>query len=94
MTDVRAQLRPATDAEVVEGLERNPGSRRLAEQGWTPLWFEVHTDEDDLFSLVWREPGQAVAELARTELDLALEVLGIFPDEVGTTSLVVDPDLG
>ena len=25
-----------TDAEVSEGLERNPGSRRLADRGWQP----------------------------------------------------------
>ncbi len=61
---VDALLRDPTTVEVTEGLERNPGSRRLADRGWQPLWFEVRIaigDEHDhefVHSLVWREPGR------------------------------------
>lgn len=76
---VVAHLRQATPAEVTEGLERNPGSARLAEQGWTPAWFEVEVAvegeqvAEHSFSLVWRRPGATAQELAEDELDFALE---------------------
>jgi hypothetical protein len=42
---VDALLREPTAAEVTEGLERNPGSTRLAERGWQPLWFDVWPED-------------------------------------------------
>lgn len=85
---VTALLRAATAAEITEGLERNPGSARLRERGWAPLWFEARVfddgdEQDHVFSLVWREPGQPAAEVAEEELDLALESLDVWPDDVG-----------
>lgn len=82
-----ALLRAATAAEVTEGLERNPGSARLRERGWEPLWFEARVldgddEQDHVFSLVWREPGRPAAEVAAEELDLALEGLDVWPDDV------------
>jgi hypothetical protein len=84
---VTALLRAATAAEITEGLERNPGSARLRERGWEPLWFEARVlagdeEQDHLFSLVWREPGRPAAEVAGEELDLALESLDVWPDDV------------
>jgi hypothetical protein len=76
---VDALLRDPTPAEVTEGLERNPGSRRLADRGWQPLWFEVrvavggHHDQEFIHSLVWREPGRPVRDIADEELGHALE---------------------
>jgi hypothetical protein len=87
---VDALLRDPTPAEVTEGLERNPGSARLAERGWQPLWFEVWVgvgdpDElDHIHSLVWREPGRAAIEVAVEELDHTLdEVLRRMRDDEG-----------
>src|SRR3954468_17325881 len=76
---VDALLRDPTPTEVTEGLERNPGSRRLAERGWQPLWFEVRVaigddhDHEFIHSLVWREPGRAATEVAKEELDHTLD---------------------
>jgi hypothetical protein len=76
---VRALLREASEAEVVEALERNPGSAALRERGWTPAWFELDVDVDGEesgdrnFSVIWIEPGRAPAEVAEEELELALE---------------------
>ncbi|MCW2983807.1 MAG: hypothetical protein JWR63_1377 [Conexibacter sp.] len=76
---VDALLRDPTPAEVTEGLERNPGSGRLAERGWQPLWFEVRIaigadhDHDFVHSLVWREPGRAAREVAEEELGHTLD---------------------
>jgi putative acetyltransferase len=75
---VRALLRPATPAEVTEGLERNPGSGRLVEQGWIPAWFELDVDVDGSraehrFSLVWRDPATSAGDLAEEELRHGLE---------------------
>ena len=76
---VRALLRPATVAEVTEALERNPGSSRLRERGWAPAWFQldVDVDGDEMgdrhFGVVWGEPGMSAEELAREELEQALE---------------------
>jgi hypothetical protein len=87
LLSVTALLRAATAAEVTEGLERNPGSARLRERGWEPLWFEARVlaageEQDHLFSLVWREPGRPAREVADEELDLALESLDVWPDDV------------
>jgi hypothetical protein len=84
---VTALLRAATAAEITEGLERNPGSARLRERGWEPLWFEAKVfdgddERDHLFSLVWREPGRPAAEVADEELDLALESIDVWPEDV------------
>jgi hypothetical protein len=94
---VTALLRAATEAEVTEGLERNPGSARLVERGWEPLWFEARVLEDDaerdhVFSLVWREPGRAADEVAAEELDSALETLDVWPDDVASRSIDVAVD--
>jgi hypothetical protein len=76
---VRALLRTATTAEVTEALERNPGSARLRDQGWLPAWFQldVDVDGDEMgdrhFGVVWGEPDQPRDELAREELEQALE---------------------
>jgi hypothetical protein len=76
---VRALLRAATPAELVEGLERNPGSQRLRDQGWTPAWFELDVDVDGEelgdrhFGLVWGAPGTDAQTLAGEQLELALE---------------------
>jgi hypothetical protein len=76
---VDALLRDPTTVEVTEGLERNPGSARLAERGWQPLWFEVRIaigDEHDhefVHSLVWREPGRDAREVAAEELGHTLD---------------------
>jgi hypothetical protein len=89
---VEALLRDPTDAEVTEGLERNPGSARLAERGWQPLWFEVRIavltggghDHDFVHSLVWREPGRDARAVAEEELELALdEALRNLRDQEG-----------
>ena len=87
---VRAVLRAAAGREVIEALERNPGSTRLRDQGWTPAWFEldaaVDGDEgaDRHFSVVWIEPGRAPADVAREELEHALdEVLRTLRDYEG-----------
>jgi hypothetical protein len=87
---IDALLRDPTDAEVVEGLERNPGSSRLAERGWQPLWFEVRIDVGDqqdhefVHSLVWREPGRPAREVAEEELGHTLdEVLRTLRDAEG-----------
>jgi hypothetical protein len=76
---VRALLRPATDEEILEALERNPGSARLREAGYVPAWFELDVEvaddaaSDRQFGVVWSEPGLSREELAREELELALE---------------------
>jgi hypothetical protein len=76
---VDAVLRDAVAGEVTDGLERNPGSRRLMDRGWQPLWFEVRVavgeshDHEFIHSLVWREPGRDAASVAEEELELALE---------------------
>lgn len=84
---VTALLRTATAAEITEGLERNPGSARLRERGWEPLWFEARVldggdETDHVFSLVWREPGRPAAEVAEEELELALQTIDVAPDDV------------
>jgi hypothetical protein len=76
---VRALLRAATEPEVVEALERNPGSASLRDRGWTPAWFQLDVDVDGEesgerhFSVVWYEPGRATAEVAEEELEHGLE---------------------
>lgn len=78
---VDALLRDPSEAEVTEGLERNPGSGRLADRGWQPLWFEVRItigddaghDHEFIHSLIWREPGRDAREVAEEELGHALE---------------------
>jgi hypothetical protein len=76
---VDALLRAPTPTEVSEGLERNPGSRRLAERGWQPLWFEVRIavgeqhDHEFVHSLVWAEPGRDLRAVADEELEHALD---------------------
>jgi hypothetical protein len=76
---VDALLRDASPTEVTEGLERNPGSRRLAERGWQPLWFEVRVavgeehDHEFIHSLVWREPGRDAAAVLEEELEHTLD---------------------
>jgi hypothetical protein len=103
---VDALLRDPTTAEVTEGLERNPGSRRLADRGWQPLWFEVrvavgeHHDQEFIHSLVWREPGRPAREVAEEELGHTLdEVLrnlrdaegyDVWPEDVEEPMLRVD----
>jgi hypothetical protein len=96
---VAALLRAASEAEVTEGLERNPGSARLRERGWEPLWFEARVFEDDgaerdhTFSLVWREPGRPAREVAEEELASALETLDVWAEDVGARrEVVVDVD--
>jgi hypothetical protein len=105
---VDALLRDPTPTEVTEGLERNPGSRRLADRGWQPLWFEVRIavgDEHDhefVHSLVWREPGRDPREVAEEELghtlDEALRNLrdleghDVWPEDVAAPSLRVEVD--
>lgn len=84
---VTALLRAATTAEITEGLERNPGSARLRERGWEPLWFEARIfdagdETDHVFSLVWRDPARPAAEVAEEELELALQSLDVWPDDV------------
>jgi hypothetical protein len=103
---VDALLRDPTPAEVTEGLERNPGSRRLAERGWQPLWFEARIaigdahDHEFVHSLVWREPGRAAREVAEEELghtlDEALRNLrdleghDVWPEDVADPRLRVE----
>jgi hypothetical protein len=103
---VDALLRDATTAEVTEGLERNPGSGRLADRGWQPLWFEVRIavgdrhDHEFIHSLVWREPGRPAREVAEEELghtlDEALrnlrdlESYDVWPEDVAEPRLRVD----
>jgi hypothetical protein len=76
---VRALLRTATDAEITEALERNPGSSRLRAAGYQPAWFQLDVDVDDdeagdrQFGVIWAEPGMTRDALAREELELALE---------------------
>lgn len=95
---VTALLRTATQAEVTEGLERNPGSARLVERGWEPLWFEARVlsaegdEQDHVFSLVWREPGRPAADVADEELESALSALDVWPDDVGSRALDVAVD--
>jgi hypothetical protein len=102
---VDALLRDPTPTEVSEGLERNPGSSRLAERGWQPLWFEVRVavgdahDHEFIHSLVWREPGRPASEVAREELEHALdealrnlrdqEGYDVWPEDVGAAGAVV-----
>lgn len=94
---VTALLRAATAAEITEGLERNPGSARLRERGWEPLWFEARVldgdeERDHLFSLVWREPGRPAGEVGEEELDSALESLGVWPEDVVARAVDVRVD--
>src|SRR5437867_1079686 len=76
---VDALLRDPTPAEVSEGLERNPGSRRLADRGWRPLWFEVRIavgdqhDHEFVHSLVWAEGGRDLQGVADEELEHTLD---------------------
>ena len=76
---VRALLRSATDAEITEALERNPGSARLREAGYEPAWFELDVEVEDegatdsQFGVVWAEPGLSREALANDELEQALE---------------------
>jgi hypothetical protein len=84
---VTALLRAATAAEITEGLERNPGSARLRDRGWEPLWFEARVraggeEQDHVFSLVWREPGRPAREVADEELDSALETIDVWAEDV------------
>jgi hypothetical protein len=94
---VTALLRAASAAEVTEGLERNPGSARLVERGWKPLWFEARVfdgedEQDHVFSLVWREPGRPAREVAEEELESALSSLDVWPDDVGSRAVDVAVD--
>jgi hypothetical protein len=94
---VTALLRTATTAEITEGLERNPGSARLRERGWEPLWFEARIfdgddETDHVFSLVWREPGRPAAAVADEELELALQGLDVWPDDVVQRTVDVQVD--
>jgi len=72
-------LRDATPAELSEGLERNPGSQRLADRGWQPLWFEVRIavgdahDHEHVHSLIWREPGRAARAVGDEQLEHTLD---------------------
>jgi hypothetical protein len=72
-------MRTATGAEIIEALERNPGSQVLRERGWTPAWFELEIEVDGedagdrTFSVVWIEPGRAAADAAHEELEHALD---------------------
>jgi hypothetical protein len=76
---IRAVMRTATEAEVVEALERNPGSQVLRGRGWTPAWFELDIEVDGqaagdrTFSVVWIEPGRAAEDVAHEELEHALD---------------------
>ena len=76
---VRALLRTATDAEITEALERNPGSARLRTAGYEPAWFELDVEVEDegatdsQFGVVWAEPGLSREALANDELEQALE---------------------
>ena len=71
---VRARLRTATDAEITEALERNPGSARLRAAGYEPAWFELDVEVEDegatdsQFGVVWAEPGLSREALANDEL--------------------------
>jgi hypothetical protein len=101
---VDALLRDASDHEVTEGLERNPGSARLRERGWQPLWFEVRIEVDGnderFHSLVWREAGRDAAEVAREELEHTLdealrnlrdmEGYDVWPEDVENPSVRVE----
>lgn len=92
---VTALLRAATPAEISEGLERNPGSARLRDRGWEPLWFEAKVfeadeEQDHVFSLVWRDPTRPAAEVADEELDLALESLDVWAEDVGRREVVIE----
>ncbi|HWI72618.1 MAG TPA: hypothetical protein VNT55_11740 [Baekduia sp.] len=101
---VDALLRDPSAAEVTEGLERNPGSQRLMERGWQPLWFEVRIavgENDELIhSLVWREPGRDADDVAREELGHALEEAlrnlrdmegyDVWPEDVASPSVRVE----
>jgi hypothetical protein len=105
---VDALVREALDAEVTEGLERNPGSRRLAERGWQPLWFEVRVavgtqhDHDFIHSLIWREPGRDPRAVAEEELESTLDEAlrnlrdldgyDVWPEDVARTTLRVEVD--
>lgn len=76
---VTAVLRAATEAEVVEALERNPGSARLRDQGWTPGFFELRLHDGEgqevehHHSVVWKAPDATPDALAAEELELGLE---------------------
>jgi hypothetical protein len=103
---VDALLRDPTTVEVTEGLERNPGSARLADRGWQPLWFEVRIaigaehDHEFVHSLIWREPGRDAQEVAEEELRLALdealrnlrdmEGYDVWPEDVRVPQLRVE----
>ena len=81
MTAPVATLRAATQAELVEGLERNPGSGVLRERGWAPAWFEVEIDDERQFSLIWIEPGRDARDAAREELGYVAEAEGLDADD-------------
>jgi hypothetical protein len=102
---VDAVLRTPKSAEVTEGLERNPGSKRLVDQGWAPWWFEliVHLDGADgehVHSLVWALPDRAPRDVGEEELELALEEalrnlrdlegIEVWPEDVTRRTLRVE----
>lgn len=94
---VTALVRAATEAEVTEGLERNPGSARLVERGWEPLWFEARVfsgddEQDHVFSLVWREPGRSARDVAEEELESSLSTLDVWLDDVASRAIDVTVD--
>jgi hypothetical protein len=103
---VDALLRDPTTVEVTEGLERNPGSARLADRGWQPLWFEVRIaigeehDHEFVHSLVWRNPARPAREVGEEELGHALDEAlrnlrdmeghDVWPEDVGARKLRVE----
>jgi hypothetical protein len=103
---VDAVVREPTPTELSEGLERNPGSRRLADRGWRPLWFEARVTVDGdheaehHHSLIWAEAGRDVQAVAEEELALAvdealrnlrdMEGLEVWPEHVTQQRLRVD----
>jgi hypothetical protein len=106
IVSVDALLRDPTAVEVSEGLERNPGSRRLADRGWQPLWFEVRVavgdqhDHEFIHSLVWREPGRDARDVAEDELEHTLDEAlrnlrdleghDVWPEDVAQTRLRIE----
>jgi hypothetical protein len=109
VVSVQALLREPSSLEVREGLERNPGSRRLADRGWRPLWFEAHVvvegdhDAEHHHSLIWAQPDRDVREVAQEELSHALdealrnlrdmEGLDVWPEDVVDRDLKVEADV-
>jgi hypothetical protein len=105
---VDALLRDPTPQEVSEGLERNPGSGRLAERGWRPLWFEVRIavgdrdDVDHIHSLVWAQAGRDLDDVAAEELEHTLDEAlrnlrdleghDVWPEDVATRTIRVQAE--